>query len=126
VSRGYAVANVLLAGLWLGLYFGFVPSRSRSLDVTFLAASLLFAAGAVGWWRGGRWGRRIALMGAVAAAAFALLLVTGLVAAAAYLHGIFGAMGQAASAVAVFGAIVVAALMGLLPAVEIARLWRRS
>ena len=80
--------------------------------------------GGVGWWFGGRLGQRLALLGAVAALAFALVMLTGLVAAAAYLHAIFGAMGKAASAMSAFSAVLVALGMGLLPVIEIVHLTR--
>ncbi len=124
MSRSFAIGNVLLSAVWLSIYFLIAPSRSAAVQTCFVVAWGLFALGGVGWWRGGRLGRTLALVGAVAALAFAIVLLTGLVAAAAYLHAIFGAMGQAASAMSAFSAALVVVGMGLLPAVEIVRLQR--
>ncbi|MEK6606652.1 MAG: hypothetical protein AABZ30_03225 [Myxococcota bacterium] len=125
MPRFFALANPVLAALWLALYFGLAPSRSLALNVAFAAAALLFALGGVGWWRGGRAGRALALLGASAALAWVLVLLAGLASAAAYLHGIYGALGRAASVIAAVAGVVLATLVGLLPAVEIAVLMRR-
>jgi nitrate/nitrite transporter NarK len=57
------------------------------------------------------------------AATFGLILL--LLASAAYMHGIYGGIGQAGSAISILAALLVIEVVGLVPALQLVHLWRR-
>ena len=115
-STVFGIVDLALAVLYAFLVLRVIPSRSSTFTGLALAASLLLAAGGVGMMVQSR-------LGLVVAATFALILL--LVASAAYLHGIYGGIGQAGSAIAILAALLVIEVVGLVPALQLIHLWRR-
>ena len=124
-STVFGIVDLALAVLYAFLVLRVIPSRSSTFTGLALAASLLLAAGGVGMIVQSRLGLVVAAVAAstMIAATFALILL--LVASAAYLHGIYGGIGQAGSAIAILAALLVIEVVGLVPALQLIHLWRR-
>ena len=102
----YAGLDLALAALYAFLFFRLIPSRSLAFSLAaggFVAITVL---GGVGIAAGGKWGRRLGVASAWLRLAGCLLFIGLLVSSAAYLHGIYGAVGSLGAALS----LVVAAL----------------
>lgn len=120
----YGALDLLAAASYAYVILALAPSRSPLVTGVFLAVSALLAAGGVGMLSRRRAGLRLAaLAGGVMLAACAVLLLL-LVSSAAYLHGIYGGVGQAGSVIALLVAAVVFEAVGLLPALQLAYIRR--
>ena len=120
----YGVLDLLFAGLYLYVFLALVPSRSASFTVIAVLVSLLWAAGGVGMLSHRRWGRRLALVAALVLLGCCIVLLLLLLSSAAYLHGIYGGVGQAGVVAALIVAALVLEAVGLLPVLQLAFLWR--
>jgi len=124
-SLVYGVLDLVFAGLYLYVFLKLVPSRSGLFTAVAVAVSLVNALGGAGMFLAARWAKRVALAASLImlAACFALVLLLAL--SAAYLHGIYDGVGQAGAAIAILAALVAIEAVGLLPALQLAHLWRR-
>jgi hypothetical protein len=108
--------------LWLGL--GVARGRSLALDLTLCAVSLLLGVAGGALLAGARAARRLALVASGALLAFCLTIILFLATGAAYLHGLYGPLGQGVAWVSVVVAALTFELAGLLPIAELAFLLR--
>lgn len=120
----YAILDFTMAGLYIWLFSSLVPSRSGGFTAVVWLLSALLAAGGVGLLTGSSLGRKVAAAACIVmlVACFALILL--LVSSAAYLHGIYDGIGQAGAAIALLAAALAVEVIGLLPALQLAHLWR--
>jgi hypothetical protein len=124
-STAFGIVDLALAVLYAFLVLRVIPSRSSTFTGVALSASTLLAAGGVGMMVQSRLGLVVAAIAAssMVAATFGLILL--LVASAAYMHGIYGGIGQAGSAISILAALLVIEVVGLVPALQLVHLWRR-
>lgn len=127
MSKGrltYGVIDFGLAALYAYLVFVLVPSRSPAFTWVAIGFIGVVLAGGVGMLVPRRWGRVVAFVAAVvmlvACATLLLLLLTS----AAYLHGIYGGVGQAGAAIGLVAAALTIEVVGLVPALKLGYLWR--
>ena len=122
----YAALDLLLAGVYLLVFLHLAPTRSAGFTALAVGLSGLLAAGGVATLLPGKGARRMAMgvCGIMVAACLALL--TLLLMSAAYLHGIYGGIGQAGSAIALLVAAVALEAVGLVPGLQLIHLWRRG
>jgi len=124
--RIFGGLDFLFGWLYLLIFIYAVPSFDPTVRILtyvgsiaiIVAGAVMLAGGRVGYWVG------------VGVAGFLLLLcfalVAMLVAAAAYLYGLYGAFGKGATYVTLFGISLVVAYIGLLPIFQMAYLLRRE
>jgi hypothetical protein len=124
-STAFGIVDLALAVLYAFLVLRVIPSRSSTFTGVALSASTLLAAGGVGMMVQSRLGLVVAAIAAssMVAATFGLILL--LLASAAYMHGIYGGIGQAGSAISILAALLVIEVVGLVPALQLVHLWRR-
>ena len=120
----FGVLDLCAALSYVALFTWFVPSRSPVFTAAVWAASLLLAAGGVGLLSGRPWGRRLAFAASVTFVAICCALLLLLIASAAYLHGIYGGVGQAGAAIGILAAALTVELVGLLPVLQLGHLRR--
>lgn len=120
----YGILDLLLAALYLFVFLRLVPSRSGGFTALAVLFSLVWGLGGVGMFVWGRWGRRAAVAAAVSMLVVCVLLLIGLAASAAYLHGIYDGIGQAGVVISAVVAALVVELVGILPVLQLAFLWR--
>lgn len=121
----HAVGHLLLAAAYVGVVFVLVPARSPWIRAGAVLAAAVALTTAVGLLRGGQRGRRWASIGALLELAFCALVIALLLASAAYLHGIYGGIGEAGVAIALVAAALAVELLGLLPALTLTHLRRQ-
>lgn len=120
----FGVADLIAAALYVFTFIWLVPSRSALFTTIVLALSAILAAAGLGLVLRAPWGPRLArVASALWLLAFFVLLAL-LVASAAYLHGIYGGIGQAGAAMALLMAVLSFQLVGLLPALQLLHLRR--
>ncbi len=124
----YGLSSLLLAGLYAYVLLALVPSRSAAINAALLGLCGVMAAGGVGMLVPRRWARGLALASSLVLLLGCGVLILLLLASAAYLHGIYGGVGQAGSAMALILAALLVEALGLLPALQLALLlrWRRQ
>ena len=115
----YGVAMILLISLYL-------PWKSPVYSGALVAYGAVHIAAAPGLWNIRPWGWRLALAGGLAGLLAAVLVVTGLVSAWAYLRAIYGDFGRGASIGALLFASVAVQVLGLYPALLVRTLLRRE
>jgi hypothetical protein len=120
---GVAALLSALVALWIGL--GVTPSRSSAFTIAFVAVETL---GAIGGFalvaaaitrRGLVAARRLAIVTASVQLALAVVVVVLLVLSAAYLRGIYGALGEGLAWVSVVAAALVVEALALVPAIQL-------
>jgi len=122
----YAGLDVVFAALYAIAIWKVIPNRLPSAAIhlwTFPIGALVLAAGMVlggarGWW--------IAVAGGSLLLASAFLLVVRIVASAAFLAGVYGAFGKAASTFALVMIALIIELVALLPLVQVKYLMSRA
>jgi hypothetical protein len=122
----YGALNLLFAGLYA--YFGYAVGHGRSLAFNLAlggVCALLVVAG-VGLLAQAKWGRAVAIVASAVLLAFATVTVILLVASAAYLKGVYGALGQGIAVVSLLIAALVVEGLALLPIFELRFLLRRG
>jgi hypothetical protein len=117
--RVHAALDLLFAALygWVGLVLA--PSRQLLFSLALGLVVALLAAAGLGLLLGVPGARRLALLAQALLLAFAATVVALLVASAAYLRGVYGPLGQAASAIALLVAALVLEGCGLLPLLQL-------
>jgi hypothetical protein len=124
--RLYGALNLAFATLYASFGFLVTPSRSRAFNGALLLVCALLAVAGVGLLAGARWARRAALVACAVLLAFAAVVVLLLVASSAYLHSIYGALGNGLALVTVCVALLVVEAFALLPLFELRFLLRRD
>jgi len=124
-STAFGIVDLALAGLYTFLVLRVIPSRSSTFTVVALAAIAMLAVGGVGMILQSRLGLIVATVAASSMVAATFILILLLVASAAYLHGIYDGIGQAGAALAILAALLAIEVVGLVPALQLAHLWRR-
>ncbi len=122
----YAGLDLLLAGLYLLVFFHLAPSREPAFTAVVVALCALLAAGGLGMLTP-RWGlgRKISAAACVVMLTACVALITLLLFSAAYLHGIYNGIGEAGAAIALLVAAVAIEAVGLIPGLQLAYLLRR-
>jgi hypothetical protein len=113
--RLYGALDLLFASLYA--YFGFVytPGRSLAFNSGLAVVCSALAVAGVGLLAKARWGRLVAIVASLLLLAFAATVIIALVAASAYLRGIYGALGQGMALVVLLVAALVVEAFALLP-----------
>jgi hypothetical protein len=111
----YGALDVAFAALYA--WFGFVltPGRSTAFNLALALVCSLLAAGGVGLVAGARWSRMLATVACWALLVFSAVVVALLVAASAYLHGIYGPLGKGMAMMTLVVAALVLEAFALLP-----------
>jgi hypothetical protein len=123
----FGIADLVAASLYIYLFTAVVPSRSGTFTAVAVLISLLLAAGGVAmFFQPARWARRLAAISAGVLLAACIALILLLLSSAAYLHGIYDGIGQAGAAIGLLAAALAIEVVGLLPALQLAHLWRTS
>lgn len=115
----FGVLNLLSGATFSYLFFVVTPSRHgwfTALAVIVCSASLV---GGVGMLTRKPWGFLVGKVAACVLLLFGLALIWGLLASAAYLHGIYGGFGQGAAIVLVAIVALVFELVCLLPTFQL-------
>lgn len=120
----YGVLDLLVAGLYVYIFIALVPSRSTLFTAIAMGLCALLAAGGVGLISGASWGRKVAAAASASWLLACAVLILLLVSSAAYLHGIYNGVGQAGAAIGLLMAALAIELVGLLPALQLAHIWR--
>lgn len=122
----YGGLDVAFAALYAFAIWEVIPNRLPSAAVhlwTFPVATLAMAAGMV---LGGRRGWRIAVIAGSAMLFSTFLLIVRIAISAAFLAGVYGAFGKAASTFALVMVALVVELVALLPIVQVKYLMTRA
>lgn len=123
--RLYGALDLAFAALYGYVGFVLAPSRARAVDVVLGLVCALLVASGVGLLLRARWARPVGIAAAsvlLAACAAAIVL---LVASTAYLAGVYGAIGQGLTILALVCAALVFELCGLLPLFQLRFLLKR-
>jgi hypothetical protein len=124
VSIVYGVLDLLLAALYLFIFFRLVPSRSGTFGAIVVAVSLFLGLGGIGMISGRPWGRRAAFTACLIMLLACAALIVLLLLSAAYLHGIYDGIGEAGVAAALISALLSIEVVGLIPGLQLAHLLR--
>ncbi len=103
-----------------------IPNRLPSGMLHLWVLPVATAVMAVGTLMGTPTGRRIALAGGAALIAAVVLMILRLVVSAAFLAGVYGAYGKAASSLTLVAVALLVELVGLLPLVQVKWLMSRA
>jgi hypothetical protein len=119
------VLDLLFAGLWAWLGFVVAPSRASAFSVTLGVLCGLHVLAGVGLLFESKWGRRLGVVAAGAGILFAAVVLVLLVASAAYLDGVYGALGKGMAVLGLVAAALVIEVFALLPLFQLRFLLRR-
>jgi hypothetical protein len=122
----YGGLDVVFAAVYAIAIWKVIPNRLPSAAVhlwTFPIATLAVAAGML---IGGRRGWRIAVVGGSLVLVSLFVLIVRIVISAAFLAGVYGAFGKAASTFALVAIALIVELVALLPLVQIKYLMSRA
>jgi hypothetical protein len=115
----FGVADVLTAlVIFVGVFVG-LPSRWPAVDVPALALVVGHAGSAAGLLSAAPWGRAFARATAAVALAVGVALATTLALTAAWLRGVYGAIGAGGAVVFALVAALVLPYLVVLPAVKV-------
>ncbi|MFH1130101.1 MAG: hypothetical protein V1754_02120 [Pseudomonadota bacterium] len=121
----YGVLDLVLAALYAFLFLYLIPSRSTLFTGIALSISFALALGGIGMLIRTTWGAKIAALACILMLIVCAVLILLLVSSAAYLHGIFGGIGQAGVVLALILAGLSIEIVGLVPALQLAYLRRQ-
>jgi len=115
----YAVFDVVFASIYLVIARKLVPSANGHFELaSWLAVAGVTAAGAgtvmrrpSGWW--------MAVAGCVTVLGFCVVLISLLLMSAAFLRGVYGALGKGASMACLMSAAIAVEVYGILPAFQL-------
>ena len=123
-SRTYGVLDVALALVHGLIGFAVAPSRSMAFNLIFAVVIALELSAGVALLLDVRGSRRLALVQSLVMLAFSATVIVLLVASAAYLRGVYGALGQGMAVLALVAAALVIELMALVPLFQLRFLLR--
>jgi hypothetical protein len=115
----YPILDLCLALAYVYIFFILIPSRSAAFSVAAGAFVVLTLASGAGIALGGKWGRRITVVSACGRILGCLSFIGLLLASAAYLHGIYGAVGTLGAALSMVVAALSIQFVGLVPFFEL-------
>jgi hypothetical protein len=115
----YGVLDLLFAFLYLVIATQVARTATGQFEVASVVLAVAVAAAGVGTLLRSRTGWWVALAGCAILLVGAVMLLTLLCLSAAFLHGVYGSMGRAASAVTLAIAFVALELYLLLPAFQL-------
>lgn len=113
--RAHGAADLAFAALYALVGFRLAPSRQPGFTVALGAVVALLATAGVALILRTRWARLVAFVAQTVLLLFAATCVLLLLASAAYLRGIYGALGTGMAALTLVAAALVVELCGLLP-----------
>jgi hypothetical protein len=113
--RLYGVLDLGFAAFYAWVGFVLAPGRSRPFDVGLALVCALLVVAGVGLLLRARWGRAAAIAASALLLAFSAAVLVALVASAAYLRGVYGALGQGMAVLTLIIAALVVELFALLP-----------
>lgn len=122
--RTYGLWNLAFAALYVWAGFFFAPGRSLAFNLALAGVSGLLALAGVGLVAGARWGRRLGIAASTVLLVFAAITTVGMVASAAYLHGVFGPLGRGMAVVTLCIAGLFIEAFAILPLFELRFLLR--
>lgn len=120
----YGVLDVLFALLYAYLILVLIPSRSALITIIGIVFSIIVFAGGIGIWKWKEWGLKVAFWASWIHLSLFILLLILLVSSIAYLHGIYGGIGQAGVALGSVAVALSFELIGLLPALKLLYIYR--
>ena len=124
--RVYGALNIGMACLYLYFFIYVVPPYSAGLRWFFgLLATLMIVAG-FGLLLGQKWGRLLGILVGFLLIGMCFTFTAMLVAAAAYLKGVYGAFGQGATYATTVGVFLVVPYFGLPGAFQLQRMFSRD
>lgn len=124
--RTWAVAQVVYSIAIAFIVIVYIPWKTPLANSLALLYAALHGVGAIGLWKGQRWGWRVSLVAGLLGLAAAVFLCSALLASWAYLSAVFGDFGRGASLAALLFASVALQLLGLFPALQLRALLRRE
>jgi hypothetical protein len=123
--RRYGALDLTFAALWAWLGFVVAPARAVVFSVALGLLCGLHVLAGVGLLLEAKWGRRVGLVAAGAGVVFAAVVLVLLVASAAYLDGVYGALGKGMAVLGLVAAALVIEVFALLPLFQLRFLRRR-
>ena len=124
--RIYGLLDLGFAALYAWIGFVVAPGRSLLFNLALAIVSGMLATAGVGLLIGARWGRIAGVAASALLLVFTVVTVALLVAASAYLHGVYGALGQGIAIVSACVAALVVEGFGLLPLFQLRFLLREG
>jgi hypothetical protein len=123
-ARVHGALDIAFASLYAYLAFVVVPGRSLIFSIVVAAICVLMTSAGIALLLGVRLARKLAIASSVALLLFCASTILLLVASAAYLHGIYGPLGEGATWVSLVVAALLVEICGLLPIVQLRFLYR--
>lgn len=124
--KTWAVCQVVYALAIAWVVIVHVPWKTPVANILALVYAALHVGGALGLWRGERWGWRLSLSAGLLGLVAAVGVTAALLASWAYLRSVFGDFGEGASLAALLFASVALQLLGLFPALQVRAMLRRE
>lgn len=126
ILRIYGALDIAMACLYLFFFINVVPPYSAALRWGVAALALLMITAGLLLLFLQRWGRLLGLVVGYVLVGLTFILVGTLVAAVAYLKGVYGAFGQGATYATFVGIAVVIPYFGLPGVFQLHRLYKRE
>jgi hypothetical protein len=117
--------DLVFAAVWAWIGFVVAPSRAVVFSLALGGLCALHVIAGVGLVARTRWARRMGLVAAGVGVAFAATVIVLLVASAAYLDGVYGALGKGMAVLGLVAAAVAVEVFGLLPLCQLRFLLRQ-
>ena len=122
----YAGLDLLFATVYAVVVIKVIPNRLPIAQAHLYALPFATAVMGIGMIIAGRWGWRLAAFGSGLLIAVTILLILRILISAAFLAGVYGAFGQAASTFSLVAAAIVVEMVGLLPLFQLKFLMTRA
>ena len=119
----YGALDLLFAALYAYIGFVLAPSRMRWFQIALAAVLLLLTLSGIHLLLHTRWARLFGTLAAAVLLLFSALVVVGLCSSAAYLRGIYGAVGEGLAVMTLVCAALVIEFFALLPLFQLRALW---
>jgi len=113
--RPYGLLDLLFALLWAWIGFVVAPSRAMAFSVALAVLCALHVVAGIGLILETKWSRRAGILAAATGIVFASIVLVLLVASAAYLDGVYGALGKGMAVLGLVAAALVVEVFALLP-----------
>lgn len=124
--RIWGALDIMFACLYLFLFIYVIPPYSSFLRWFFTVVSLVMAVAGFGLLLGQKWGRQLGLVVGLGLLGICFVVVAMLVAAVAYLKGVYGAFGTGASYATMVAIAIVIEVFGLPGAFQTRAMLRRE